>query len=457
MDPMTPDVPARLPLIDKLLYATAGIGNNALFWAQSLWVIYFYSGGGDLPQRVPIGIIGLALGIGKFIEVFDDPLIGWWSDRTRSRWGRRIPFILLGAPVLGIGFWLIWIPPAADLLVLNVIWFFLSIELFFLARTVVEAPYEALQAEITSSSDERVSLGAWKVVMAIVGVVVGLVLSPLLIDAFGYAGMGMILGGVAVATLYVMLFGLWGRGTLNTGDPPDEKPPLFSSLLGALRSRPFLALAASFMLFNLGYQLLVAMLPFYLVEIVSGTESDVTWFTGGVTLMALLALPGLTRAARRFTKRTLYAAGMAALGLYLVVLAVGAFVPLLPGVTLFVQALVLISLTGLGFSAMWVFPGAMVADIIDEDARRTGHGRAAIFYGMFKTLEKLAQSVSVVVFGVVLAVFGSTSEQPLGIQLIMPIAGVAVLAGFAAVWIGYHLREAPSADGGLLADATSGA
>jgi GPH family glycoside/pentoside/hexuronide:cation symporter len=183
----------------------------------------------------------------------------------------------------------------------------------------------------------------------------------------------------------------------------------------------------------------------------------VTWFTGGVTLLALVALPGLTRAARRFTKRSLYAAGMGALGIYLIVLAVGAFVPLLPGVTLFFQALVLISLTGLGFSAMWVFPGAMVADIIDEDARRTGQGRAAIFYGMFKTLEKLAQSMSAVVFGAVLAVFGSTAAQPLGIQLIMPIAGVAVLAGFAVVWLGYHLREAPSADGGLLADVASGA
>ncbi|HEX2193921.1 MAG TPA: MFS transporter, partial [Candidatus Limnocylindria bacterium] len=445
-----------LPLADKLLYATAGIGNNALFWAQSLWVIYFYSGGGDLPERVPIGVIGVALGIGKFIEIFDDPLIGWWSDRTRSRWGRRIPFILFGAPVLGLSFWLLWTPPAADATALNVVWFFVTIELFFLARTVVEAPYEALQAEITTTSTERVSLGAWKVSMAIVGVVVGLVFSPLLIGALGYGGMGLLLGVVAVVTVYVMLFGLWRRGTLSIGDVPDEQPPLIGSLLGALRSRPFQALAASFMLFNLGYQLLVALLPFYLTEIVAGTERDVTWFTGGVTLMALLALPALNRAAGRFSKRTLYAAGMASLGVYLVVLAVGAFVPLVPGVTLFAQALVLISLTGLGFSAMWIFPGAMVADIIDEDARRTGQGRAAIFYGMFKTLEKLAQSASAVVFGVVLGAFGSTAEDPLGIQLIMPIAGVAVLAGFVAVWVGYHIREAPS-EGSLLADAASGA
>lgn len=452
-----PRAPARLPLIDKLLYASAGIGNNALFWAQSLWVIYFYSGGGDLPERLPIGIIGLALGVGKFIEIFDDPLIGWWSDRSRSRWGRRIPFILFGAPLLGIGFWLIWTPPAADAALLNVIWFFVTIELFFLARTVVEAPYEALQAEITSTSSERVSLGAWKVVMGVVGVVVGLVVSPLLIEAIGYGGMGATLGVVAVVTVYVMLFGLWRRGTLDTGDPPVETPPLFGSLLGALRSRPFLALAASFMLFNLGYQLLVAMLPFYLTEIVGGTESDVTYFTGGVTLVILLALPGLTRAARRVTKRALYAAGMGTLGLYLVALAVGAFVPLVPGVTLFAQALFLISLSGLGFSAMWVFPGAMVADIIDEDARRTGQGRAAIFYGMFKTLEKLAQSISAVVFGAVLALFGATSEQPLGIQLVMPIAGVAILIGFAVVWLGYHLREAPTAEGRMLADVASGA
>jgi GPH family glycoside/pentoside/hexuronide:cation symporter len=447
---------STLPLADKLLYATAGIGNNALFWAQSLWVIYFYSGGGDLPERVPIGVIGLALGMGKFIEIFDDPIIGWWSDRTRSRWGRRIPFILAGTPLLGLSFWLLWIPPDPADMWPNIAWFFVTIELFFLARTIVEAPYEALQAEITTSSPQRVSLGAWKVSFGIIGVVIGLVISPLLIEAIGYSGMGLVLGVVAIVAIYVMLFGLWRRGTLDTGDVPDEKPPLLGSLLGALRSRPFLALAASFMLFNLGYQLLVAMLPFYLTEIVGGTEGDVTFFTGGVALFSLLALPGLATAARRVTKRSLYAISMVALGGYMIVLAVGAFVPLLPGITLFVQALALISLAGLGFSAMWVFPGAMLADIIDDDARRTGQGRAAIFYGMFKTLEKLAQSGAAVLFGAVLAIFGSTAEQPLGIQLIMPIAGVAILAGFAIVWFGYHMREAPGGGIDLAAGAAAG-
>jgi len=442
---------ASLRLVDKLLYGVASLGNSALFWSQSLWLVFFYSGaeGSGVPERLPVALVGVALGLGRFIEIFDDPIIGWWSDRTRSRWGRRIPFLLLGTPLVAIGFWLIWNPPDPEATLLNIIFFFVVIELFFLGRTVVEAPYDALQAELVSTSPERVSLGAWKVFFGIFGVVIGLVLSPLLIGAFGFGGMGLVLAVVAAAALYTMLFGLWRRGTLRATDLlPAERPPLFRSLLGALRHRAFLALAASFMLFNLGYQLLIMLLPFYLTAWLGVSRDDVTWFTGGVTLFVLLALPGMTFGARRLSKRALYAGSMAALGLYLIFLALGAYQPILPGIGLFAQALVLISLSGLGFAALFVFPGAMVADVIDDDARRTGQGRAAIYYGMFKTLEKLAQAASAVLFGVILGVFGGTSAEPLGIQLVMPIAGAAVLAGFAVVYLGYHLREA--ADGPML-------
>jgi glycoside/pentoside/hexuronide:cation symporter, GPH family len=439
---------ATMPLVDKLLYGVASLGNSALFWSQSLWLVFFYSGaeGSGVPERLPVALVGVALGVGRFIEIFDDPIIGWWSDRTRSRWGRRIPFLLLGTPLVALGFWLVWNPPDPEATVLNIVFFFVVVQLFFLGRTVVEAPYDALQAELVSTSPERVSLGAWKVFFAIFGVVIGLVLSPLLIGVFGFGGMGLVLAVVAVAALYTMLFGLWRRGTLRATEPlPAERPPLFRSLLGALRHRAFLALAASFMLFNLGYQLLIMLLPFYLTVSLGGSRDDVTLFTGGVTAFVLLALPALTYGARRFTKRALYAGSMLALGAYLVFLAFGAFESLIPGVALFGQALALVSLSGLGFSALFVFPGAMVADVIDDDARRTGQGRAAVFYGMFKTLEKIAQAASAVVFGVVLQVFGSTVERPFGIQLIMPIAGAFVLAGFAAVFVGYRLREAARA------------
>jgi glycoside/pentoside/hexuronide:cation symporter, GPH family len=435
--------PRPLTRTDKILYSLAGIGNNALFWSQSLWLIYFYAGRPEgVPVRISLGVVGIALAIGKVIEVFDDPVIGWWSDRTRTRFGRRIPFLLLGTPLLGLSFWLLWLPPVAGSSWVNVVWFFVVVELFFLARTVVEAPYEALQAEIASTSTERVSLGAWKVAFSVGGVVIGLVVSPLLISAFGYSGMGVILAGVAVVSLYAMLFGLWRRGTLNTPEAPIERPPLFRTLLGALRNRPFLVLAGSFMLFNLGYQMLIIWLPFYLLATFGRGEGDVFYFTAGITVFSLMALPGLAWAARRATKRALYAGSMALLGAYLVVISVGLFVQL-GGLDLFIQAVALVALAGLGFSAMWIFPGAMIADIIDEDTRRTGHGRAAIFYGMFKTLEKLAQAGAAAVLPLMLVVFGDTAERPLGLQLAVPVAGIAILGGFALVWLGYHQREAP--------------
>jgi glycoside/pentoside/hexuronide:cation symporter, GPH family len=435
----------RLPIVDKLLYAVASIGNSALFWSQSALLLFFYAPPPEagLPTRIPLALVGILLGIGKFIEVFDDPLIGWWSDRTRGRWGRRIPFLLLGTPVLGLSFWLIWTPPADSESVLNVIWFFVMVEIFFLARTIVEAPYDALQAELVKTSSERVSLGAWKVFFAVIGAVIGLVFSGTLADAFGFGGMGLILGLAAVGALYLMLFGLWGRGTLTPSTSVvDEPVPLFASLLGALRSRPFLALAASFMLFNLGYQMLVGVLSYYIVVIHGLRLGDLMWFTGGVTIFIVLALPALTFAAHRFSKRAIYAGSMAALGAYLVFLTLGAYEPFVPGVDFFIQALVLVSLTGLGFAALFLFPGAMVADLIDEDARRTGQGRAAIFYGMFKTLEKVAQAMSVVTLSAILALLGNSRDQPFGIVAVMPIAGAFVLAGALTVLLVYHVREA---------------
>lgn len=440
---------SALPLADKLLYATACIGNNAMFFAQVTLVAVFYSGTANAPERLAPTLVAIALGIGKFIELFDDPLIGWWSDATKSRWGRRIPFILLGTPIIGISFWLLWTPPPPDAGWLNLVWFVVVIEVFFLARTVVEAPYEALQAEITTSPTERVSLGAYKVAFSFAGAALGMVAAPLLVELVGYSGMGLVLAVVSVTAIYTMLFGLWRRGTLDTGTGPVERPPLFGSLVGTLRNANFRALAASFLFFSLGFQLLTLMLGYFVTRVLGVSDGAIGAFTAGVIVFAVIALPMLNRLARRFTKRVLYAGAMLLLSAYLLVASIGIFVQILPGVMFFTQTLILISLAGLGFGAMWIYPGAMVADIIDEDRRQYGEGRSAVFYGMYKTLEKFAQAGALIVGGISFALFGDTSANPLGIQLLMPLAAGAIFLGFVAVWIGYHVRESPGARPGL--------
>ncbi len=435
-----------LPLADRVLYGLGSLGNATFFWSLSLWLIYFYApaeGRGN--ALLPITVVAVARGLGGALEAFDDPLIGWWSDRTRSRWGRRIPFLLYGIPLLVISFWLLFVPPAGAGPVLIAVYFFVVLELFYFANTIVGAPYEALQAEIATTSSDRVSLGVWKVLFGNAGVFLAFVVSPQLVERVGFPATMAILAAFAFAALYGMLFGLWRRGTLGRAKSLEAVPiSLLKSIRASLGHRPFLALALSFVLFSIGYNMLALLMPYYVVVVHGATEGEVTFFLAGVIVTVLLALPLVSWAARRFGKRGVYALVMLMTGAYLIMLGIAAFAPLLPDISLLWQSRVLIWLTGFGFAALFVFPGAMMADVIDDDAARSGQQRAAVYYGMFKTLEKIAQGGAAILFGVLLQVFGGDADRSLGLQLILPVAGVCALVGCVAVFTGYHLQERPT-------------
>jgi GPH family glycoside/pentoside/hexuronide:cation symporter len=316
------------------------------------------------------------------------------------------------------------------------------LEIFYFANTIVGAPYEALQAEIATSSADRVSLGVWKVLFGTAGLLLAFVVSPQLIERLGFQLTMGILAAFAFASLYGMLFGLWRRGTLNRTAALEAAPiSLLDSVRASLSHRPFLALALSFVLFSIGYNMLPVLMPYYVTVVHGTSEGEVSFFLAGVIAAVLVALPVASWAARRFGKRGVYALSMVVTGVYLLFLGVAAFSPLLPGVPLLWQSRVTIWLSGLGFAALFVFPGAMMADVIDDDAARSGQQRAAIYYGMFKTLEKIAQGGAAVLVGVLIQLFGGTSAQPLGLQLVLPVAGVCAIAGCVAVMAGYRLRE----------------
>src|SRR3990172_3023197 len=106
----------KIPGKPRIIYASASFGGNVLSRTGTLWLIYFYAppADADLPTIVPrftLGAILLAIGIE---DAIDDPLIGYWSDRTRTRWGRRIPFVVLSTPFYALFFFLLFTPPGAD-------------------------------------------------------------------------------------------------------------------------------------------------------------------------------------------------------------------------------------------------------------------------------------------------------------------------------------------------------
>ena len=111
------------------------------------------------------------------------------------------------------------------------------------------------------------------------------------------------------------------------------------------------------------------------------------------------------------------------------------FVGFIPGVPNLVETLFLLGLAG-PMAALFVFPNALLADITDDDERRTGMRREAIYYGTQATLQKAGLGLAAGLFAALLALFGKTAEDPLGIRLVGPAAGVLTLAG----WYVFHRR-----------------
>lgn len=419
-----------LPLKRKILFAAGGMGENMVFQAVSAWLIFFWAGKGNPNEAlIPIGLLGILLGIGRLIEAFDDPIIGYISDRTRSPWGRRFPYVFFGAPLLAIAFFLLWIP------IPNAVYFFVTLQLFFLMYTIVSAPYEGILPEIAKTSHDRVSASAWRVLFGVIGAGIGLTGAAFLIQAFGFKFMAVILGILTIAVFWISILGI--KKLLNV-TPTEKTLNLLQALKQTVKNSQFLIFSLAFVLFSLGFNMLNALLPFYTAAILQKEEGWAGIFSGLVLVSMLVALPVQTKLSSRLGKKKIYAFSMLALALIFPLLFI---VGLVPQVTPVALTAIITVLIGLALSGQFIYPNAILADVIDFDAIKTGLRREAIYYGMQNTLQKFSFAISSIIFGTTLAVFGATAENPLGIRLIGPIAGLTAILGFLIFIKGYKLPD----------------
>ena len=124
----------RLPLLNKMLLASDHIGLQAINYFRQTWVLFFLvpplgEGIAKVPDVSVLGLdidarvfAGFLIFSGRFVDAFTDPLIGWWSDRTHSRWGRRIPFILFSTPFYALFAAMIWFLPSEEASLWNAIY-----------------------------------------------------------------------------------------------------------------------------------------------------------------------------------------------------------------------------------------------------------------------------------------------------------------------------------------------
>ena len=420
------DHKAGLPLRTRLFYGTSRIGSEAVGRSQGLWLVYYYAPPEDahLPTLLPSLAVGVLLTAAGILSALDDAIVGYLSDKTRSPWGRRIPYIVLGAPLWSIFFVLLFTPPPDASNAVTAVYLFVVFEALALFGSVVVGPYEALLPELASTSVERMGLQAVKVYLGVVGTLIGLVGSDILVHHIGFKAMALTIAALGLVCQYVAIGGVWGRAK-RSRIPADIG--FREALRATFRSGSFRVLLPTIVLFALAFQLLQIDIPFY-VHAVVGKHS---WLGSSLLLgvaigAAIVCVPLFKRLADRTSKRHAYRVSMLAAAVTFPLLGLAG---VLPGVPASAQIIVAGALVGAPVGAHYLFPVPLTADVIDADSATTKQRREATYLGASSFVERTATAVAPLII-VLLRLLGDTRGHTLGVRLAGPVSGLLVLGAY---------------------------
>ena len=245
-------------------------------------------------------------------------------------------------------------------------------------------------------------------------------------DLAGFQAMALAMAITALAFRYIGMVGVWSRARRFT--PPPVTTSFREGLRLTLSNRYFLLFLPTFVLFQVGLQMILGMLPFY-VRAVLGEEEVGTWvaiLTATTLAATLIVVPVFSRFARRTSKRQAYRAAMFGTSAVFPLLFFAGF---LPGIPTEVQILAVMAVAGVPLAGVYLFPAALTADIIDHDSLSTGMRREGSYFGTQNLVEKTATSVSPLLLSLLL-LLGNSADDPLGIRLVGPVAGVIVFVGY---------------------------
>ena len=372
-----------------LLYSAGSLGVALSYQAFSAYIQFLYI---DI-LGVRAAWIGLVWALYGVWNAVNDPLVGYWGDRTRTRWGRRLPWMAGSLLPLLITFYLLWLPGGGVAWSeLSLLFYFLLIVLLFdFFWTIYVMNWTALFPEMAQGESQRAGVSAQREVFSIFGLLVGVALPPLLAGAdwSNRGGMAALLTAVTLVSLLLGLLG--GRERPEFAAAPS--PAFRESIRLTLRNRNFVFFLAANLMIQFVFLAMVSSIPFY-AKYVLHIQGPTT--LGGLTLDAdlqnslllaaafLAALPAMAvwwALARRYGAwRALRASALlsAATALYF-------FFP-----QTFAAGILGTAAFGLSLAGLLMLTNPLLADITDEDEVQNGSRREGMFFGMNGLIIRLA-------------------------------------------------------------------
>ncbi len=394
-----------------------------------------------------LGLVGLMITLSRLTDVVTDPLIGFISDRVRTRWGRRKPFVLLGTPIYIVGVWLLFVPPFEFFDVtwlgftfnIGYLYLFGMVALVYLGSTIKDLPYSAWGAELSRNYNERTRITAWREVFTVVGSLIS-AFTPAFILFLGYTKPTDAVFFLSLAVCLAMPLLVLNAVIVVPEFPVKEKRaqrlPLKESLAHVLKNQPYVMLIIIFGFSTIG-SAMTNSLSFFFVKHVLKAGDLYGLYLLPYFVSQIAAIPLWFMLSRRIGK---HRATMVAIGWYAIW---SCFIPLiaiapmhwfeafafhhllsfLPAASYesamahfegietgkFVFFVGIMCLKGSAIGALSALPLAMAADVVDVDQARTGKMQAGAYFSIWSMVRKAAYALGITVGTGLAVAFGFNS------------------------------------------------
>jgi len=311
-----------------------------------------------------------------FIDAIDNPVYGFLSDRTRSRWGRRRPWLAIGTPLLVLSLIAFYNMPAfltGDSIFAYCMLFYI---LTGTVDSIILANYGALFPELFRDDTSRAKTNALRQAFQLVAMIISIALTPMITEKLGYGLTSIIYGILAGVVILYMTF----TSREVAIDPAEAKPGLWSSIKDLLVNRKFWIAGFVGAFYSAAMSLVLASVPFFVQYALGLDSGNSTFLLAAVLLIAIAGVALWAWLVRKFSLIPVWRAALAVLAI--------AFVPLYFAQNL-VMGIVFSAFVGLGFAGVITTMDLIGAKIMDEDTQKHGLRREGIISNAMGFMNRL--------------------------------------------------------------------
>ena len=390
-------------------YGLGDAGTGLAATQLGFYLFPFFIGYAGLPALIAGSILMLI----KIWDAINDPLIGWLSDKTNTKWGPRIPWMLGASVPLGFTLAAIWWVPSGNLSQKTIYYIIISI-LLMTAYTGVNLPFAALSTELSEEVSVRTRLNAARFTGSIIAGLSGLVIAANILSKndFGYSTMGKISGTIAALATLLSCWGL-APYAKKARKPSKNKISLRIQLRRIFNNYKFIKVISLYLLLWCALQLMQTVSIIYVEQVLYIPSKFAKWIPIPFQLSALLGLQIWSFFSNKFNR--LFALKIGSI-IWIISCLCTLFIPSFNianqldesffatgnNIFLFIILIFIICLIGLGASTAYLIPWSLLPDAIDDDPEKS----AGIYTAWMVLIQKIGIGISVQLLGILLSLSG---------------------------------------------------